>query len=174
MSPFMIELCCMLDIKCEVCKKGFRRKRSQVLLAKRHYCSIDCQNLDKRLGKIISCFICSKKVYKKNKDLQNSQSKKYFCSIICSNQWLGTRLRSQKSPNWVNGKATYRKILQRTDCKKLCKLCQDNDERILLVHHINQDRTDNSIKNLSWLCCNCHFLIHHYKDELSRFNKLLK
>jgi hypothetical protein len=76
----------MENIRCDVCKKEFERKRSQVLLAKKHYCSVACQNIAKTKGKIVSCFICSRKVYKKNSDLNKSESRKYFCSIKCSNQ----------------------------------------------------------------------------------------
>jgi predicted HNH restriction endonuclease len=42
------------------------------------------------------------------------------------------------------------------------------------VHHIDKDRTNNTLKNLAWLCHNCHYLVHHDKLEMQRFLKSLK
>jgi len=164
----------MENIKCDLCKNEFRRKRSQILLAKKHYCSTKCHNLDKRKGKIIVCFVCKRKVYKKNKDIDNSKNKKYFCSVKCSNQWLGSKNQGKNHPNWINGKSVYKNILKRTDISRFCRMCGEKDTRILVVHHIDQNRENNALTNLAWLCHNCHFLVHHYIKDLDKFNNLLK
>lgn len=164
----------MQDIRCDLCKKEFKRKKSQVLLAKKHYCSIRCQNIDKRKGKIIACFVCGRKAYKKNRDLVRSESKVYFCSIKCSNHWLGTNRQGTNHPNWVNGRFVYKKLLQRTGVSQICKLCGEKDKRVLVVHHIDQNRKNNALSNLIWLCQNCHFLIHHHIEEFNRFHKKIK
>ena len=162
----------MDSIKCELCGKEFKRKRSQILIAKRHYCSIKCQNLDKKKGKIIECYICGKKVYKKNKDLNNSKNKKFFCNVKCSNKWLGAKRLGQNHPNWINGKYSYKDILKRTGILSVCGLCGEKDPRVLVVHHIDQNRDNNSLLNLAWLCHNCHFLVHNYPNEISLANKV--
>ncbi len=160
----------MDDVRCEVCKKQFKRKKSQVLLAKKHYCSVECQNLDRKKGKIIECNVCSKRVYKKNKDIINSKNGKFFCSIYCSNKWLGNKNRGQNHTNWINGKSSYKEILKRVDMPRVCNLCGERDERVLIVHHIDHNRDNNSIINLVWLCCNCHFLVHNHPTKLKKLD----
>ena len=164
----------MKDVICKICKINFKRKKSQILLAKRHYCSVKCQNMDKRKGRIIACFVCKREVYIKNKDLKNSKSKKYFCNIKCSNLWLGSQNKVENHPNWVNGRAIYRDILNRKKGSKVCVMCKENNEIILVAHHIDHNRQNNNIKNLAWLCRNCHFLVHHYVEEDNKFNKMIK
>ena len=164
----------MKDITCIVCKKEFKRKKSQILLAKRHYCSVKCQNIDKRKGKIISCFVCKREAYKKNKDLNNSKSKKYFCSTKCSNMWLGSQNQAENHPNWINGRAVYRDLLERKGDIKVCVMCKESNKIVLVAHHIDHNRQNNNTKNLTWLCRNCHFLVHHYNEEASRFNEIIK
>ena len=164
----------MDNIQCELCRKWFDRKRSQVLLARRHYCSVKCQNLDKKKGDIFSCFFCGKKVYKKNKDVLKSKSKNYFCGIRCSNKWIGSQRQGSNHPNWINGKFSYKNILSRTGTKKICLLCNEENVRVIAVHHVDGNRDNNSITNLTWLCHNCHFLVHHDIEELNRLGILLK
>jgi len=163
----------MESIRCSLCKKIFKRKKSQIVLAKKHYCSVDCQNVDRKKGRIISCYICHKKVYKKNRDVINSKSKNYFCSTKCSNQWLGSVRYGENHPNWINGKHSYKSIMSRSSSVKICKLCNENDTRILIVHHIDNNRENNSVINLVWLCHNCHYLVHHNASKLAELNKVL-
>lgn len=165
----------MENVICEICKKKFKRKRSQILLAKKHYCSVICQTIGRRKGKIIECYICGRKVYKKNRDINNSKNNKYFCGVRCSNKWFGSINRGNNHSNWINGKSSYKDILKREGKLRICSFCGESDARVLAVHHIDQNRNNNSITNLSWLCHNCHFLIHNYSDELIEFdNKLNK
>jgi 5-methylcytosine-specific restriction endonuclease McrA len=59
--------------------------------------------------------------------------------------------------------------LIRSNIKKECNRCNDNDQRILAVHHIDKNRSNNELSNLMWLCHNCHFLIHNFPDETKNF-----
>ncbi len=163
----------MDHIQCNFCKKLFYRKRSQVLLAKKHYCSVTCQNDDKKKGQIFSCHLCHRKVYKKNKDINKSKGKNFFCSIQCSNSWLGSRRRGRYHPNWIDGSFSYKNILSRTSVSGKCRLCQETDRRVLAVHHLDRDRTNNSVSNLIWLCHNCHFLAHHDAGEVDKLTNLV-
>jgi hypothetical protein len=52
---------------------------------------------------------------------------------------------------------------------QVCERCGLTDERLLTVHHLDEDRTNNRLDNLSWLCPNCHYLIHHFEDEREAF-----
>ncbi len=59
----------------------------------------------------------------------------------------------------------YREILMGGKIKQICIRCGNADKRILAAHHLDRNRKNNNLKNLIWLCLNCHFLIHHDKVE---------
>ncbi|MFA6274253.1 MAG: HNH endonuclease [Candidatus Paceibacterota bacterium] len=156
----------MEDAICGFCCKKFKRKKSQLKLSEKHYCSIVCQKEGRKKGKTVKCFMCNKFIYKSLKDLKNSKSKKYFCSQICSNKWIGIKQRDKNHPNWKGGGSSYKNLLKRTKTKPVCISCGKDDIRILCVHHLNKNRKNNDIKNLAWLCRNCHFLVHNYSKKL--------
>lgn len=66
------------------------------------------------------------------------------------------------NPNWKSGIGIYRKKAFET-LPKECKECKIKEINVLLVHHIDRNRKNNSIDNLEILCRNCHFL-EHLKD----------
>ena len=43
---------------------------------------------------------------------------------------------------------------------KICSNCKYDNELALEVHHIDKDRTNNTVNNLRVLCANCHTIIH--------------
>jgi hypothetical protein len=106
--------------------------------------------------------------------LSMSNSRSFFCSVICSNQWLGSKKRDKNHPNWINGRSVYKNLLKRTDVAVVCKLCGEKDIRVLAVHHIDKNRENNTLANLAWLCLNCHFLVHHHTRESGKLTDVLK
>ena len=159
----------MVSTICSPCSKKFVKKPSQIKRCRKSFCSTKCQYKAKRRGKLIECFICKKQVYKQQKDLLRSQSKKYFCSRSCSNQWHGSEFVGKKHPNWIHGSFAYKNILLREKIKRVCFLCNNKDIQVLVAHHIDQNRKNNNAKNLIWLCRNCHHLVHNYKDTSLKF-----
>jgi len=69
------------------------------------------------------------------------------------NQW------GPNNPNWKNGIQGYRKRAFKR-FGKICNRCNIKEEKVLLVHHKDRDRTNNRLKNLEVLCRNCHTLDH--------------
>ena len=149
--------------RCRICSKEFYIKPSHQKLGWGKYCSIFCRSKAQFTGKNVECYICHTTLYRPNKKLAHSKSQKYFCSKTCQTIWKNSERIEEKSNRWKNGKNTYRNILLRKDIPYQCKLCGSSDIRILVVHHIDHDRTDNKVDNLIWLCLNCHFLVHHDK-----------
>lgn len=160
-------------VKCKICSKDFYAKPSWILRGHGRYCSPPCQYLGRRNGKMVSCYICSKEVYKSKKSLDHSKSKKYFCSKSCQTRWRNTEFIGPKHANWVHGKYVYKSILRRNKVPEICVLCKVKDSRVLAVHHIDHNHSNNVLKNLCWLCHNCHFLVHHDSIEKQRFTVLI-
>ncbi|MFA6464049.1 MAG: HNH endonuclease [Candidatus Paceibacterota bacterium] len=159
---------------CKKCKKKFYVKPSWLKKGAGIYCSRKCSDLGRRKGKFAKCDVCKKKIYKSLKDLKRSINKKYFCSRECHLKLLSSIQFGKKHVNWKCGEFTYKNILKKSNVDRVCVLCAKDDERILLVHHIDKNRKNNKISNLSWLCYNCHFLVHHYVNIDKEFKDLVK
>lgn len=159
----------LLKVKCKVCKKLFAAKPSWVKNGWGKYCSAECHHKGLKTGKVVKCDICEKETYKTLKSLRVSKSQKWFCSKSCQTRWRNSVFVGEKHGNYVDGKSAYRSVLGRHKVPKLCRLCGTKDARVLAVHHIDRDRTNNNVKNLAWLCHNCHHLVHHDKLERQRF-----
>lgn len=157
---------------CSHCKKEFQTKPSWIRYG-RKYCSEPCQRLGMRKGKNVKCSWCEKVVYKSLKELHGTKSGKLFCSKTCSLAWIASEHQEENHPNWKNGEKSYRHILERHTKKKICILCQTENPDVMAVHHVDQNRKNNKLSNLQWLCHNCHHLVHCYPREKIRFTKLL-
>jgi len=72
----------------------------------------------------------------------------------------------ENHPNWTGGEFASRGILERSNKKMTCVHCGIIDKRVLTVHHKDINRKNNKIKNLIWLCQNCHHLAHHYNIKV--------
>jgi len=164
----------MYRVRCSFCEKVFYKKKSQIAYCKNNFCSPACQYKAARKGEYIKCFTCGKSIYKSKKELLRSKSKKYFCSHMCSNLYISKNQVGSGHPNWKGGMFSYRNMLKRQKLKEKCLLCFKKDSRILVVHHIDKNRKNNNLDNLMWLCRNCHFLVHNYKNESKKIADLVK
>lgn len=160
-------------VKCKLCSKEFYGKPCFLKNGWAKYCSAVCQYQARRNGKFLPCEICGKKTYKQLRKLEKSKSGKFFCSKSCQTVWRNQEFIGIKHHNWKTGLASYRTVLSRNKIPKFCNLCKTKDERVLATHHIDKDRKNNHVSNLAWLCNNCHFLVHHYKEESLKFKKNL-
>lgn len=150
--------------KCKICKKEFYAKPSHIERGWSKYCGKKCQYIGQMTGKTIICKTCGKKVYKSDCEVRHSQSKNFFCNKSCSAIWKNRfTFFGENHPSWKNGEGSYRKIILRSKKPIVCGMCGIKNIRVLLTHHIDGDRKNNKIKNLRWLCRNCHYLIHKGK-----------
>lgn len=159
----------MPQIKCRRCQKEFYAKPCWLKKGQGIFCSNHCRHESRKQGEVVACHLCGKQSYKQPKALQRSKSGKFFCGKSCQTIWRNSEYVREKHPNWKGGGASYRELLLKEGAPPICTLCQTTDNRVLAAHHIDEDRSHNTIENLAWLCHNCHHLVHHYKDERSRF-----
>ncbi len=156
---------------CGDCKDNFYVRPNHIKRGWGKFCSRKCSLLNRpRAGKIILCFICRKETYKEPKALKHSKSGNHFCSKSCQTIWRNSMVFiGPNHPNWKGGSCrNYRVIMSKTGKKKICIRCETKDERVIAVHHIDHNHQNNDSKNLTYLCHNCHFLIHHYNEERQR------
>lgn len=98
-----------------------------------------------------SCPVCSKEYTGFGKT----------CGYSCSNKLFRT---GKNNGNWKEHKKDYRTICFSFH-KKECIVCGEN--KIVAVHHLNENHNDNSPKNLIPLCPTHHQYLHsRYKDDI--------
>ncbi len=157
-------------VKCKQCKKEFFAKPSWLKIGYGKFCSSKCQYEAAKKGKFIACDICGEKTWKQPKQIKHSKSGKFFCSKSCQTLWRNRMYVGKNHPNWKNAGSRYRELLIKSRREEICVLCKTEDKRILLAHHLDGNRKNAKVKNLIWLCHNCHFLVHHFLEEKNRLN----
>lgn len=93
------------------------------------------------------------------------QSKKIY-DLNGRRIYLGQK--GENNNNYKNNIGNYQKIgMQRSNC---CEYC--NSKSNLLVHHYDEDMTNNKIENLRVMCKKCHQNRHCLRDKTTgRFIK---
>ncbi len=160
----------MPEIACQSCGKDFYCKPNRIQKGWGKYCSNTCKHKAFNTGTITTCATCNNTIYKSRTDISRSKSGYFFCNKSCQTVWRNSTIYiGNKHSNWVNGNASYRKILLRENRPCACARCGQDDNRVLAVHHKDKDHTNNQPSNLLWLCHNCHYLVHHDKQEAVGF-----
>ncbi len=151
-------------ISCANCTKDFYAKPSHIKIGWGKYCSQLCSSEKMKTGEVRSCEICKKSFYRTKLEIKRSKSGRFFCNKSCFAVWKNAHVLSgENHGNWKGGENTYRKIMLRNNIKPICSKCDITNVKVLVVHHIDQNRKNNKIDNLRWLCRNCHYLAHDGK-----------
>lgn len=116
--------------------------------------SIDTYGLLKEFS--VNCVNCEKNFFVKEREKLFPQKKKYFCSRSCANS-VGGRTKANKY-----GIVQYVTIAKKFHQPR-CVVC--NEDQVLDVHHIDENRNNNSANNLVFLCPNHHAALHRLKDD---------
>lgn len=151
----------MIKKVCKICGKEFFIKESHAKKGWGKSCSVKCRNKSQLNGEWVECVNCGKKIYRTPRDYRKSKSKRFFCSVSCHCSWENKNVRcGVNAPNWIAGESAYRALLKRFKIPFLCSRCGIADKRVLIVHHKDGNRRNNTIKNLERVCCNCHAILH--------------
>ena len=133
-----------------------------------------------RIRKKAKCAYCGIEFERPLSKLENSKSGLYFCCR--EHKDLAQRIASGKQfdgmrPNHygsIDNGSGYRTVAFRTYPHK-CAVCGwDEDEDILQVHHIDENRKNAKPENLIILCPTCHWKITLGKYELIGREKIIK
>ena len=116
---------------------------------------------------LVKCAYCQKDFYKIKSKLDNSKSGLYFCCR--EHKDLAQRIDFGLEEIWpehYNQLSSYRNNAFRNYEHK-CAICGwDEDEDILEVHHIDENRENNELDNLIILCPICHRKLTNHKYKL--------
>ena len=112
------------------------------------------------------CSYCGKEIRRLKSDLKTSSGYVY-CSRECGNRHKAELTKRNDS------NAYRRNAFEHYEHK--CAICGWNEDIALLeVHHIDEDRTNNTVVNLIILCPICHKKLTMHLYYLTKENKLVK
>jgi ribosomal protein S27E len=104
-----------------------------------------------------NCPQCKKLfIYKKSQ-------KKETCSHACANVFFAHK---QGAKNKKDGSSSYKDSLKRyfINNNRAISCCVCKESNILDIHHVDEDRDNNEINNLVFLCPNHHAAYHRFGD----------
>lgn len=152
--------------ECEVCQKTFEAREADHKRGRARFCSLSCSssrsNPNKQRQTKVICAYCQCEFLKPNNKLKGSKSGLYFCSREHKDkaQRIGG-IEAIQPDHYKNGKHTHYRKLALREFPKHCNRCQWREhEEVLVAHHKNRDRTNNTLENLEILCPTCHAVEH--------------
>jgi hypothetical protein len=116
------------------------------------------ENTNLKLGEVklfqVTCSACCKQFSVKEREKLHPTKEKYFCSRICANS-IGGKAKAKKYH--PDESATYVAVAWRYH-KRQCLVC--GEDKVVAVHHYNENHNDNRPENLVPLCPTHHTYMH--------------
>ena len=165
----------MITVKCVVCGKDYqielKRYNQKIKENTAFYCSNECRT--HKGSQLCKCATCGKEIWRTNSQLARSKTGNVYCSRSCATIKNNTLFKTgENHPNY-NGNDYRRHALKHYEHK--CCICGYNEEpAILEIHHIDENRQNNELKNLCVLCPNCHKKITLHLYNLTENFELIK
>lgn len=112
-----------------------------------------CPNCYKTKKIIVQCAWCKKEISRAPSKIQKNKSGFFYCCREHGN--LHKNFLKQNQGEWDNSNNYRLKAFNNYEHK--CFICNwKEDERILEVHHIDENRNNDQLDNLIILCPTCH------------------
>lgn len=161
----------MKKVLCTKCGKEFevelKRYNENIKEHSSFYCSKECRS---HKGSVLcTCANCGQQIWRTKSQLAKSKTGNVYCSRSCATSKNNSLFKTGKNhPNYTG--TNYRqKAFQAYEHK--CAVCNWNeDEDVLEVHHIDENRNNNDLSNLIILCPICHKKITTHKYKLVGFH----
>ncbi len=160
---------------CKYCGKEFLVETKELNRGYGLFCSKLCfYNYRKSIPKLApkhncQCAYCNKSFYRTRSGQKNSRSGLQFCSRQCKDlaQRIGG-IQAIQPNHYGNGEYSYRQLALDHLPHKCANCNYDKHIQVLVVHHIDGDRTNNNLSNLKILCRNCHYEVHLLDENLNK------
>jgi len=135
------------NTKCCVCNKEVYRRPGVIKSNKSGvYCSSACYG--KSCRNEHPCLVCKEPIL--------AGAHKKTCNRSCANRYrAGIRYKIGRPKDKVKTQLALKKRLF-VKRGRVCEVCGHTNVKILQLHHIDRNRTNNNFKNLQILCPNCH------------------
>lgn len=141
-----------ISLHCNDCGYNWSTRACTILYGDKHEC-INCGVHPKQIN-ILYCANCGKKINRKNSAIKKNKSGYFYCSVECGN--IHKNKIRKESGEWDDSVWNYRQKAFEAKNHWCCVCGWNEDERILEVHHIDEDRTNGDIDNLCIMCPTCH------------------
>ena len=154
-----------ITLYCDECGYEWKTKPQNVLYVDKKAANHLCPNCGKKQRIKVKCAYCGKIIERTPSQVAKNQSGYFYCCHEHGNLHKN-QLRKEQG-EWENS-ANYRLKAFNTYPHK-CYICGwDEDERLLEVHHIDENHNNNDIDNLVILCVLCHrkVTLHYYKIDM--------
>ena len=124
-----------------------------------NYKVLQAEKTDRRYGAVEKhtkeCKRCGTEFIFEGRIKTKSYEKAIFCSRSCANS----------RQEWWNSNSTNYRTIALQNWKHECAIC--GFDRIVAIHHIDEDHHNNDPKNLIPLCPNHHEMVHSkHRDEV--------
>lgn len=123
-----------IKIHCNECGYEWETKPQNVIYADYKH---KCPNCGRKQGEYFNCAYCGKEIYRTLSEINKNQSGLFYCSRLCGNlhkNWL-----RKENGEWDQSYNYRNRAFLKFEHK--CAVCGWNeDERILEVHHIDENR----------------------------------
>ena len=152
MATMITVTCCKCGKEYDIELKKYNAKTKE---GSNFYCSKECKHHKNSV--LCQCATCGKPVWRTQSQLSKSKTGNVYCSKSCAASQNNRLFKIGKNHGgYVDGHSSYR-AMALSHYPNVCMCCGWNeDERVLEVHHIDGDRTNNQLSNLSILCPTCH------------------
>lgn len=152
------------EAQCKSCLTPFIRRKSHSN-GKKLYCSLKCSSLASRKRVKVECATCGSSLERTPGRVAVTISGLSFCNAAChaSAQCLDGGLTEVHPSHYGNGSSRYQQVAFRNH-KKECVDCALAFPPLLVVHHIDGDRTNADPANLEIVCHN-HHAVRHMRME---------
>ena len=169
-------------VLCDFCGKEMTRQQCRIEQYKHQFCSRECvaqwvsenqsgerhPNWKGGLQKV-ECSNCGRELKRELSQVEKQEW--FFCSYECKSEFESRQFSGENSPNWRGGKsfepypAEFNERLKekvRERDNRICQYCGVEENIVggkkikMVVHHIDGDKTNNSMENLVTVCSGCN------------------
>lgn len=148
-----------IKIRCEKCGHEWEAMPTSVLYDDFQH---RCPNCGVAKKEKFNCAYCGKEIYRVPSQIARNKTGLFYCSQRCGN--LHKNQIRKENGEWDNSLNYRLRAFENYEHKcAICGWCED--ERVLEVHHIDEDRSHNQLENLIILCPICHkkLTLHLYQ-----------
>lgn len=146
-----------VELSCDECHLPFLKRKSFV--AEKNYCSRQCAKSAQVTSCEYKCDLCSELFTRKPSALAKSKSGLLFCTRKCKDeaQRIENNFTEMHPPHYGQFSSNRYRDTAYAVFPKVCMACGwCKYKKLMEVHHLDSDRSNNDISNLAVLCPICH------------------